>query len=91
MQHLGNGYAALGRWREAEAPLRTSWEILEELDIPAWLGPTQLELGRVLRRLGRPDEARTALAAALRTLTAHHHPLQAEAAAELRTLDGAHR
>ncbi|GGZ25051.1 hypothetical protein GCM10010387_18160 [Streptomyces inusitatus] len=91
LQHLGNDYAALERWQEAEAALRTSWDILEELDIPAWLGPTQLELGRVLRHLDRPDEARTALTTALHTLTAHHHPRRAEAAAELRTLDSAHR
>ncbi|MER6917239.1 tetratricopeptide repeat protein [Streptomyces sp. NPDC000594] len=88
--HIGHDYAALERWQEAEAPLRDAWRIFEELDMPAWLGPAQLELGRVLRRLDRPGEARTVLATALHTLTTHHHPSQAEAAAELRDLDRAH-
>ncbi|WP_197367159.1 ATP-binding protein, partial [Streptomyces clavuligerus] len=77
LQHLGNDHAALGRWQEAEAPLRQALAVFESLDMPGWAGPAQLELGCVLRRLDHPDEARAALAAALRTLTAHHHPRQA--------------
>ncbi|MGW1275656.1 tetratricopeptide repeat protein [Streptomyces tsukubensis] len=84
-RHLGNDYAELDRWLEAETPLRQALATFEELDIPAWIGPVQLELGRVLRHLDRPEEAHTVLTAALRTLTTHHHPLRSEAAAELRT------
>ncbi|MFE3017427.1 ATP-binding protein [Streptomyces sp. NPDC059256] len=90
LQHLGNDYAALDRWQEAEAPLRRAWDTFEEMDMPGWSGPAQLELGRVLRQLDRLGEARTALASALHTLTEHHHPLQSEAAAELHALDRAH-
>ncbi|MFE7131608.1 ATP-binding protein [Streptomyces sp. NPDC057638] len=85
--HLGNDYAALGRWQEAEASLRQAEDLAGKLDLPAWNGPVRLDLGRVLRHLARPAEARTVLTAALHTLTAHHHPLQTEAAAELRALD----
>ncbi|MEU5404010.1 helix-turn-helix domain-containing protein [Streptomyces sp. NPDC005963] len=90
LQHLGNDYAALGRWQEAEGPLRSARDTFDETDMPGWSGPAQLELGRVLRHLDRAEEARTSLAAALHTLTEHHHPLQSEAAAELRALDAPH-
>ncbi|MEO3975638.1 tetratricopeptide repeat protein [Streptomyces sp. CAU 1734] len=89
LRHLGNDYTALGRWHEAETPLRKALAAFEQADSPARSGPVQLELGRVLRRLDRPDEARAVLTAALHTLIAHHHPLQAEATAELRTPDRA--
>ncbi|MER5770748.1 ATP-binding protein [Streptomyces sp. NPDC001985] len=84
LRHLGNDHAALGRWQQAETALRRALTTFETLDVAAWTGPTQLELGRVLRHLGRHGEARAVLTAALRTLTAHHHPRRAEAAAELR-------
>ncbi|MEV3869928.1 helix-turn-helix domain-containing protein [Streptomyces sp. NPDC049906] len=86
LRHLGNSYAALDRSREAETSLRQALTGFEEHDMPGATGLTQLELGRVLRDLDRPDEARTVLAAALHTLTTHHHPLQAGAADELRSL-----
>ncbi|MER6914651.1 helix-turn-helix domain-containing protein [Streptomyces sp. NPDC000594] len=90
LQHVGNDYAALERWQEAETSLRTAGDTFEGLDMTAWTGPARLELGRVLRRLGRTEEARTVLATALDTLTTHHHPRQAEAAAELHTLGHTH-
>ncbi|MFC0597627.1 ATP-binding protein [Streptomyces palmae] len=88
-RHLGNDYAALGRWREAEAPMRHALETFDSSHIPAWSGPTRLELGYVLHHLGRIEEAQEAVAGALRTLTAHHHPRQTEAAAELAALETA--
>ncbi|GGZ39125.1 hypothetical protein GCM10010387_36520 [Streptomyces inusitatus] len=90
LRHLGNTYAALACWQEAEPPLRQALTAFEQADSPARSGPVQLELGRVLLRLGRPDEARTTLAAALHTLTTHHHPLQTEAATELDALAPTH-
>ncbi|MEV6123976.1 tetratricopeptide repeat protein [Streptomyces sp. NPDC052077] len=87
LQHLGNDLAALGRWHEAEEPLREALAAFEAADMPAWSGPVHLELGTVLRRLGRLPEARAALRAALRRLTEHRSPRQADAAAELRLLD----
>ncbi|MER6916944.1 tetratricopeptide repeat protein [Streptomyces sp. NPDC000594] len=89
LRNIGSDYMTLGRWQEAEAPLRQALIAFEALDSPAHSGPVQLELGRLLRYLDRPGEARTVLAAALRTLTAHHHPRQTEAAAELCYLDRA--
>ncbi|MGW1978969.1 ATP-binding protein [Streptomyces sp. NPDC001889] len=91
LHHLGRDYAALGRFPEAETDLRQALTAFEGLDMPAWSGPVQLELGRVLRHLGRPAEARAALAAAVRTLSEHHHPRAAEATAELRGLAGTGR
>ncbi|MGX2994937.1 ATP-binding protein [Streptomyces sp. JNUCC 64] len=87
LQHLGDDYAALARWQEAEPALREALDTFEELDLPAWSGPIHLGLGRVLHRLDRPEQAREALTSALRVLTAHHHPLRAEAAAALDALD----
>ncbi|MFI0934108.1 ATP-binding protein [Streptomyces sp. NPDC021019] len=87
LRHLGNAFTALGRWQEAEPSLRQALTAFEEADVPIWSGLVRLGLGRVLRHLDRPSEARTVLTAALHTLTAHHHPLQAEAATELHTLD----
>ncbi|WP_445396843.1 ATP-binding protein [Streptomyces sp. LE64] len=91
LQHVGNDYAALDRWPEAEAPLRQCLAIFEEADMPAWSGPAGLDLGRVLRRLDRGEEARAVLTSALDILSAHHHPRQAEAAAELDAFDSTPR
>ncbi|MFB7588690.1 tetratricopeptide repeat protein [Streptomyces sp. NPDC056169] len=88
LRHLGDDYAALGRWPDAEPPLRQALGTFTRLDMPAWTGPIQLDLGRVLRHLDRPLEARAAVTAAVLTLTEHHSPRQAEAAAELRTIIG---
>ncbi|MFE7129535.1 ATP-binding protein [Streptomyces sp. NPDC057638] len=90
LRHLGNDYTALGHWHEAETSLRQALSIFEQTDSPARSGPVQLELGRVLLRLDRPGDARTVLSAALRTLTAHHHPLQTQAAADLHSVDQTH-
>ncbi|MEV3870983.1 tetratricopeptide repeat protein [Streptomyces sp. NPDC049906] len=89
LRHLGNDYAALGRRQEAEIPLRRAIGIFTKIDMPTRTGAVQLELGRVLRHLDRSAEARTVLASALDTLTAHHHPLQVVAATELSDLDHA--
>ncbi|MEO3978030.1 helix-turn-helix domain-containing protein [Streptomyces sp. CAU 1734] len=86
LRQLGSDYAALGRWQEAETPLRQALTAFDQADSPARSGPVQLELGRTLRHLNRPDEARTTLTTALHTLTTHHHPLQTEAATELHSL-----
>ncbi|MER6912060.1 tetratricopeptide repeat protein [Streptomyces sp. NPDC000594] len=91
LRHLGNDHAALDHWQEAEAPLRQALTVFEKADFPTWTGLIQLELGRVLRHLDRPDEARPLLTAALHTLTTHHHPLQTEAATELDALGPTHR
>ncbi|WP_308118316.1 ATP-binding protein [Streptomyces buecherae] len=86
-QHVGNDHAALGQWQHAEGPLRSALAAFESSDMPAWSGPAHLELGIVLRHVGRLAEARTAVRAALATLTEHRSPRQAEARAELRVLD----
>ncbi|MGW5678237.1 ATP-binding protein [Streptomyces sp. NPDC003860] len=90
LRHLGNDYAALGKWHQAETSLRQALTVFEATNSPGRSGPVQLELGRVLIRLGRPGEARTNLRGAVDTLAAHQHPLQNEATAELRALDHAH-
>ncbi|MFF5721319.1 ATP-binding protein [Streptomyces buecherae] len=86
-QHVGNDHAALGQWQRAEGPLRSALAAFEGSDMPAWSGPAHLELGTVLRHVGKLAEARTAVRAALATLTEHRSPRQAEARAELRLLD----
>ncbi|MFI2031274.1 hypothetical protein [Streptomyces buecherae] len=86
-QHVGNDHAALGRWQRAEGPLRSALAAFESSAMPAWSGPAPLELGIVLRHVGKLAEARTAVRAALATLTEHRSPRQAEARAELRVLD----
>ncbi|MFJ7416499.1 tetratricopeptide repeat protein [Streptomyces sp. NPDC098077] len=87
LSHLGNAYAALDRWQEAELPLRRALAGFEQAGSPARSGPVQLALGRVLRHLNRTEEAHTALTTALHTLTTHHHPLQTEASAQLTALE----
>ncbi|MER6629869.1 NB-ARC domain-containing protein [Streptomyces sp. NPDC000987] len=82
--HIGNDLAALGRWAEAELPLRQALATFEAVDMAAWAEPTRLDLGIVLRRLGRHDEARRTLLAAHDALRELNNPRQAEAAAELR-------
>ncbi|QKW48603.1 hypothetical protein [Streptomyces buecherae] len=83
----GANHAALVQWQRAEGPLRSALAAFEDSDIPAWSGPAHLELGIVLRHVGKLAEARTAVRAALATLTQHRSPRQAEARAELRLFD----
>jgi transcriptional regulator with XRE-family HTH domain/tetratricopeptide (TPR) repeat protein len=87
-QHIGNDLAALHRWDEAEAPLRFAVTRFETARMPAWCEPARLDLGRVLRRLDRHQEARDVLTAAHEALARLNHPRHIEAAAELRDLDG---
>lgn len=87
-QHIGNDLAALDRWQEAEAPLRFAVARFETARMPAWCEPARLDLGHVLRRLGRHQEAREALTAASEALARLNHPRRGEAAAELRKLAG---
>ncbi|MEW2130177.1 helix-turn-helix domain-containing protein [Streptomyces sp. NPDC005435] len=87
-QHIGNDLAALRRWPDAEAALRYAVVHFEAAHMPPWSEPARLDLGIVLRRLGRHDEARETLAAAHDGLRRMNNPRQAEAAAELRELDG---
>ncbi|MET7437704.1 ATP-binding protein [Streptomyces sp. NPDC004082] len=87
-QHIGNDLATLGRWEEAEAPLRFAVARFEAALMPAWCEPARLDLGRVLRRLGRHREAREVLTLAREALARLNHPRHGEATAELRDLDG---
>ncbi|MER0241068.1 helix-turn-helix domain-containing protein [Streptomyces sp. HSW2009] len=87
LQHIGSDHAALGQWQQAEEPLRKALAAFEGSAMPAWSGPVHLELGRVLRHTGDLPAARAALNAALKTLTEHKSPRQAEARAELQLLD----
>ncbi|MGW3465377.1 hypothetical protein ACWDE9_40065 [Streptomyces olivaceoviridis] len=87
-QHIGNDLTSLNRWEEAEAPLRFAVARFEAARMPAWCEPARLDLGRVLRRLGRYEEALEVLTAARAALARLNHPRHGEAAAELRGLDG---
>ncbi|MFE2146333.1 NB-ARC domain-containing protein, partial [Streptomyces sp. NPDC059456] len=88
-QHIGNDLAALGRWSEAEAPLRHALARFEAARMPAWGEPARLDLGIVLRHLSRHDEAHAALTTAHDALVRLNNPRRTEAATELRTLAGA--
>ncbi|WP_225827600.1 ATP-binding protein [Streptomyces naphthomycinicus] len=85
-QHIGNDYAALERWAEAELPLRQALAIFESVNMASWAESARLDLGIVLRRLARYDEARRALLDAHDALRELNSPRQAEAEAELREL-----
>ncbi|MFG3199782.1 tetratricopeptide repeat protein [Streptomyces sp. NPDC048208] len=87
LQHIGNDLAALGRWAEAEEPLRQALDIFETVNMAAWAEATRLDLGIVLRRLARHDEARRTLLTAYEALRGLNSPRQAEATAELRELE----
>jgi tetratricopeptide (TPR) repeat protein len=86
-QQIGNDLAALGRWPEAERPLRQALDIFETTSMAGWAEPTRLDLGIVLRHLARYDEARRTLLAAHEGLRKLNSPRQAEATAELRELE----
>ncbi|MFD2764562.1 helix-turn-helix domain-containing protein [Micromonospora eburnea] len=86
-QCLGNDLAALGRWTDAEAMLRQALAGFEAANMLAWSEPARLDLGLVLRRLARYDEAREVLLTARDTLGELNSPRRVEAAAELRELD----
>ncbi|MEW2135542.1 tetratricopeptide repeat protein [Streptomyces sp. NPDC005409] len=88
-QCIGNDLAALGRWSEAEAPLREVLSLRAVNPASFWSETARLELGVVLRHLGRHDEARQSLTAAHEALVRLNHPRQLEAAAELSTLEAA--
>ncbi|WP_262418585.1 hypothetical protein [Streptomyces sp. SP2-10] len=85
-QQIGNDLAALGRWDEAEPPLRRALAHFEAAQMPAWAEPARLDLGRVLGALRRP-EARRTLLAARDALAALRSPLQGDAASALAALD----
>ncbi|MFE5142326.1 ATP-binding protein [Streptomyces fagopyri] len=86
-QHIGNDLAALRRWTEAEVPLRYAVVHFAAAHMPTWGEPARLDLGIVLRHLGRHREARQTLTAAHDALRRMNNPRQAEAAAELDELD----
>jgi tetratricopeptide (TPR) repeat protein len=86
LRHIANDLAALDRWPEAEPLLRQALATFETAGIPSWSEPTRLELGIVLRRLARFEEARTILRTAQRTLGELNSPQQTEAATELHAL-----
>ncbi|WP_407835230.1 tetratricopeptide repeat protein [Streptomyces sp. DSM 116496] len=88
-QNVGNDLAALGRWSEAEAPLREVLTLRAANPMSFWSETARLELGVVLRHLGRHEEARETLRAAHEALVRLNHPRQLEAAAEISTLEAA--
>ncbi|MGW5003570.1 ATP-binding protein [Streptomyces hydrogenans] len=84
--YLARDYMAGERWYEAEPRLRQAHTLFAAGGMPAWSGQAQLELGRVLRGLGLPRDARAAFVGALDTLRGHNSPHWSEAIAELRTI-----
>ncbi|MER8186419.1 helix-turn-helix domain-containing protein [Kitasatospora sp. NPDC094015] len=88
---VGRDLAALGRWAEAESPLRRAVTLFEAAEMPAWSEPARLDLGRVLRRLARYPEAREYLVAAGDGLGLLNNPRLVEVSAELTELDRVHR
>ncbi|MEU9176216.1 NB-ARC domain-containing protein [Streptomyces sp. NPDC048550] len=86
-QHIGNDYAALHRWNDAEGPLRYALTRFEAAQMPAWSAPARLDLGIVLRHLARHQEALETLTAAHEALVGLNNPRQMEAADELHRLD----
>ncbi|MFF8813057.1 ATP-binding protein [Streptomyces pactum] len=88
--HVGNDLAALGRWAEAEPPLRQALVHFEAAQMPAWSEPVRLDLGLVLSAMDHP-EARETLLAARDGLIALRSPRQGEAATALGALDRATR
>ncbi|WP_349372173.1 NB-ARC domain-containing protein [Streptomyces sp. G-G2] len=87
LQEIGKDLGALNRWAEAEPPLREAVAHFDAAQMPAWSEPARLDLGIVLRRLARYEEARETLLVAHAALTRLKSPRQEEAAAELRALD----
>ncbi|NBE54924.1 NB-ARC domain-containing protein, partial [Streptomyces boluensis] len=83
---IGSDLAELGRWGEAETPLRQALGHFEAAGMPAWSEPARLDLGRVLSRLARYEEAGQALRTAHGALGELNSPRLAEAEAELHTL-----
>ncbi|WP_327180713.1 ATP-binding protein [Streptomyces sp. NBC_01334] len=81
-QQIGNDLAAMGRWPEAEPPLRLALAHFETAQMPAWAEPARLDLGRALSALRHP-EARRTLLAARDALAALRSPLQGDAASAL--------
>ncbi|MEU7906262.1 helix-turn-helix transcriptional regulator [Actinoplanes sp. NPDC049118] len=86
-QQMGNDLAALGRLDEAEGLLRQALAQFEAAGMAAWSAPARLELGIVLRKLARHEEARRALLVARDALAELNAPRHGEAVAELRALD----
>ncbi|MFI5617675.1 ATP-binding protein [Streptomyces sp. NPDC051567] len=89
-QEIGKDLSAMGRWAEAEAPLREALACFEASRMPAWRESARLDLGVLLRRLRRDDEARATLRAAHEGLVRLKSPLQDQAATELREAQGSH-
>lgn len=87
-QQMGNDLAALDRWDEAEELLRRALAHFETAQIPAWGEPVRLDLGLVLLRMARYEEARATLLAAHAGLAALNSPSQVKATAALREIDG---
>ncbi|MHB9856862.1 helix-turn-helix domain-containing protein [Streptomyces sp. YIM S03343] len=85
-QQIGNDLAALGRLDEAEVALRQALAHFEAVRMTAWSEPARLDLGIVLRRRSRHQEAFEVLLAAERSLTALNSPRHVEAAEQLRQL-----
>ncbi|HEY8980720.1 MAG TPA: helix-turn-helix domain-containing protein [Streptomyces sp.] len=81
-QGIGNALAALGRWSEAEEPLRQALAGFESARMTAWAEPTRLDLGHVLAAIGHPD-APEIFRAARDGLADLRSPRQSEAAEAL--------
>lgn len=84
-QQIGNDLAALGRWQEAEPPLRQALDVFDAAQMPSWAEQARLDLGQVLGAMGHP-EARETLLTARDALAALRSPRQAEAATALAEL-----
>lgn len=87
-QHIGNDLAALHRWNAAQHLLRYALIHFEAAQMPAWSEPARLDLGIVLLRLGRHDEAHAALTDAHDALLRLNNPRTSEAADHLHRLRG---
>ncbi|MER0247187.1 NB-ARC domain-containing protein, partial [Streptomyces sp. HSW2009] len=86
-QQIGNDLAALGRPDEAEEALRQGLTSFEAAQMPSWSESARLDLGLVLRQLGRYAEARAALSRARDELGEVNSPRREEAVRALRELD----
>ncbi|SNT55657.1 Predicted ATPase [Streptosporangium subroseum] len=89
LDQLGAAYLALERWEEAADAYQQALPELRARPIALDLGRTQHGLGTALRRLGRVEEARQALAEALRLLEESNETEEAaEVVKELKEIAG---
>ncbi|GAA4846045.1 ATP-binding protein [Kitasatospora terrestris] len=85
-QQIGSDLAALGRWAEAEEPLRFALARFEAARMRSWSEPARLDLGLVLAELGPTGEAWQLLLDARDSLVELNSPRRQEAVDALRGL-----